>query len=248
MCSRKLLMFLPVLLVAASCNRDPKAQAQRYLENGNKFFARDRFKEASIMYQKALLKDLKFGEAYYRLGLTDLKTGAYGHAIRMLRRAVELQPNNIDAEIKLADLFVLASTQDKAHVKELRKEAEDLAKALLTQNPDSYEGLRITGQMALLVGETKTAIPAFERANQIKPYQPDVCLPYFQALVREKRSADAEKLAYDLIAREKAFGPMYDLLYLHFINEQKTDQAEQVLNRKVENNPKQPSTLLQLRG
>ncbi len=113
--SCKFLVLLPLLLAVSSCSLDPKAQAQRYLDNGNKFFDKGKFKEASIMYRRALQKDLRFGEAYYRLGLTDLKLAAYGDASKMLRRSVELQPTNIDAATKLADLFLLASTQDAQH-------------------------------------------------------------------------------------------------------------------------------------
>jgi tetratricopeptide (TPR) repeat protein len=246
--SRKLLMVLPVLLLAASCNRDPKVQAQRYLENGNKFFAREKYKEASIMYRRALLKDQRFGEAYYRLGLTDLKLAAYGEAIKMLRRAVELQPYNTDAATKLADLFLLASTQDKQHSKELRKEVRDLARGLLTQNPDSYDGRRIQGQMALLEGDAKSAVEEFEQANKTKPYQPHIYLTYFQALVMAGRPADAERIAREMIAREKTYTPIYDILYLHFVREKKIDQAEQVLRQKVDNNPTSPSHRLQLAG
>jgi tetratricopeptide (TPR) repeat protein len=72
------------LALVASCTRDPKAKAQRYLDNGNKFYAKGKFKEASIMYRSALKQDLRFGEAYYRLGLTDLKLAAYGDAAQML--------------------------------------------------------------------------------------------------------------------------------------------------------------------
>src|SRR5258706_8969029 len=140
--SRKLLILLPVLLLATGCTRDPKVQAQRYLENGNKFFARDKFKEASIMYRRAILKDQRFGEAYYRLALTDLKLAAYGDAGKMLRRAVELQPNNTDAITKLADLYLVASTQDANHSADLLKEVKDLSDKLLQQNPDSFEGHR----------------------------------------------------------------------------------------------------------
>ena len=94
-----------------ACSRDPKVQAQRYLENGNKFFAKDKFKEAAIMYRKALQKDMRYGEAYYRIGLTDLKLQAYAEAAKALLRAVELQPNNADATTKLADLYLVAATQ-----------------------------------------------------------------------------------------------------------------------------------------
>ncbi len=107
--SRKLLLLLPVVFFVASCSRDPKVQAQRYVENGNKFFEKGKYKEASIMYRRALQKDLKFGEAYYRLALTEIKLAAYGDAVRALRRAVELQPDNADASVKLADIYMVAA-------------------------------------------------------------------------------------------------------------------------------------------
>src|ERR1700690_433628 len=148
--SCKLASILPLLLVVVSCSRDPKVQAQRYLDNGNKFFAKGKFKEASIMYRRALQKDLKFGEAYYRLGLTDLKLAAYGDAGRMLRRAVELEPNNTDAITKLADLLLLASRQDNPQSAALRKEVLDLGGRLIQRDPQSYDGHRLRGQVALL--------------------------------------------------------------------------------------------------
>src|SRR4051812_45415388 len=100
MLSRKLLTFVPLLLVIASCSRDPKAQAQRYTDSGNNFFNKGKYKEAGIMYRRALQKDLRFGEAYYRLALTELKLGSIGGAYNSLRRAVELQPENTDASVK----------------------------------------------------------------------------------------------------------------------------------------------------
>src|SRR6266481_4659310 len=107
--SAKFLLLLLFVILAASCSRDPKVQAQRYLQNGNKFFDKGKFKEASIMYRRALQKDLRFGEAYYRLALADLKLASYGDAARALRRSVELQPNNADAASKLADIFLVAA-------------------------------------------------------------------------------------------------------------------------------------------
>ena len=108
---RKIWILLTFLLALMACNRDPKVQAQRFLENGNKFFAREKYKEAAIMYRKALQKDLRYGEAYYRIGLTDLKLQSYSEAAKALLRAVELQPNNADAATKLADLYLVAATQ-----------------------------------------------------------------------------------------------------------------------------------------
>src|SRR5487761_2391668 len=243
----KLLKFLPLLLfVLASCNRDPKVQAQRQLEQANKFFSRGKYKEAAIMYRRALQKDMRFGEAYYRLGLTELKLGGYGEALRWLRRAVELQPTNTDAITKLADLYMLASTQAGTQQKPLLDEAKDLSDELLQQNPDSFDGHRLRGQLALFDKDPKAAIEEFEKANRIKPNQTDVVLVYFQALILDDRFPEAEKLANALIDKEKTYGPMYDLLYAQYLRRKDLAAAEDVLKREVANNPAQVRPIIQL--
>src|SRR5580698_8785424 len=99
---RKLLKFLPMLVLAlASCSRDPKVRAQRYVEQGNKFFAKGQYKYASLMYRNAYKQDGRFGEAYYRQALACLKLSAYGDAVKALINTVELQPENADAKTKL---------------------------------------------------------------------------------------------------------------------------------------------------
>src|SRR5262249_49159805 len=219
--SRKLLTFLPLLLVMASCSRDPKAQAQRYVDNGNKFFTKAKYREAGLMYRRALQKDLRFGEAYYRLGLTELKLASYGEAARSLRRAVELQPTNADAATKLADLYLLASTQDQQHQQQLLGEVKDLCERLLKQDPNSYEGHRIQGQVAMLGKKWPEAVKEFEKANAVKPGQSDLGLAYFQALTANDQFPQAEKVAREIIAKDKTYAPIYDVLYITYMRQNK---------------------------
>ncbi len=84
---RKLLLLLVFTFFVASCSRDPKVQARRYVDNGNKFYAKSKFKEASIMYRRALQKDLLFGDAYYRLASNRYQTG------RLWRRRARVAPS-----------------------------------------------------------------------------------------------------------------------------------------------------------
>ncbi len=243
--SRRPLAFVLLLMLAlASCARDPKA----LLEQGNKFFAKDKFKEASIMYRRALAKNGLYGEAYYRMGLTSLKLAAFGDALAMLRRAVELQPENSDAATKLADLYLLAYTQqhDARNSKQFLADAADLADRLVAQNPNSFDGHRIYGQLALLRRDPKTAIQEFELANRQRPYQSDVVLVYFQALVADNQFAKGEKLALDLIGKEKTYAPIYDLLYLEYTKQNRLEDGEHVLRMKADNNPKNGNYQLQL--
>ncbi len=242
----KIWIFLSFLLALAACSRDPKVQAQKYLENGNKFFARDKFKEAVIMYQRALQKDLRFGEAYYRLGLADLKLQAYSNAAKALRRAVELQPNNSDAATKLADMEMIAAIQKGPNQEALANEVKELAQKMLDQNPKSFDGHRIMGQLALLHQDPPGAIKEFEIANAIQPNQPDVVLTYFQALVANKQSPEAEKLALGFLQKEKTYGAMYDLLYLEYTKEHRLEDGEKLLRMKMDNNPTNPNYVAQL--
>ena len=246
MTCRKLLFFLPVVLIIASCSRDPQVQAKRYVENGNKFYEKSKFKEASIMYRRALQKDLRFGEAYYRLALADIKLAAYGDAVRSLRRAVELQPENSDAVVKLADIYMVAVSEDREHGKELLKEIKELSEKLLQRAPNSYEGHRIRGQLALLQNDTATAVEQLQAAQRNKPDAIELSLAYFQALFSNKQSAEAEKLGLGVIEKNKTFAPMYDMLYLYYISTKQPAEAEKILKRKVENNPQQPNYLIQL--
>ncbi len=221
-------------------------QAQRYVENGNKFFEKGKFKEASIMYRRALQKDLKFGEAYYRLALTEVNLADYGDAVRALRRAVELQPDNTDAAVKLADIYMIAASQDKGNSQEYLKEAKELADKLLQKDAKSYDGHRINGQIALLQGDAAGAVAQLKAAAQIKPDETDLALAYFQALATNKQIDEAEKLGLSVIDKHKNFAPMYDVLYVHYMTDKKAAEAENIMKRKVENNPQQANFRVQL--
>ena len=246
--NRTLLLLLPLLLLAmmaASCNRDPRVQAQRYVENGNKFFEKSKFKEASIMYRRALQKDLRFGEAYYRLGLAALKMSAFSDAARALRRAVELQPKNSDAAARLADIYMVAATQDPMNAERLLTEATELADKLLQLDANSFDGHRISGQLGLLQNDAPKAARELGAAYGMKQ-DPALASAYFQALVRNKQPTEAEQLARAVIAKNKEFAPIYDVLYMQFMQERNSAGAGQLLKDKVANNPTQSTYLLQL--
>jgi tetratricopeptide (TPR) repeat protein len=198
------------------------------------------------MYRRVVQKNPRNGEAYYRWALTDLKLGAYSEALHMLRRAVELQPNNADAMTKLADLYLLASTQDKTHQAEAIKESKELVDKLLKLDPQSYDAHRILGQMALLNRNPQDAVKELQIANQVKPFQPDLVLTYFQALVLNDQFSDAEKVANEMIAKQKDYAPIYDVLFLQYMRLKRPEDAERILKLKCDNNPERANYLMQL--
>src|SRR5258708_430087 len=147
MSNRPILPCLLALALTASCSRDPNVVKVKYLNNGNSYFNKGSYKEAAIMYRTALQKDAKYGEAYYRWALADLKMQQPVAAVQHLRRAVELlnpgNPERTDARVKLADIYLDYLERSSKREGETLDEAERTATELIKSNPKSLEGHRL---------------------------------------------------------------------------------------------------------
>jgi hypothetical protein len=62
-----------------------------------------------VLYHLAVQKDKRYGMAYYKLALTDLKLESIQKTVDELRRAIELLPQasaeSDDAKVKLSDIY-----------------------------------------------------------------------------------------------------------------------------------------------
>ena len=245
------LLLFPLLLAISSCNRDPVAASKKYVENGNKYYDKGKYKEASIMYRRALQKNMKSPEAYYRLGLANLKLGAGKEALGNFVRSTELDPNfansyTKDAYARLGDLYLYAATQDKNNRQRAITELGGITTTLLKKDPKSFDGLRFSGFLATTKPDVGEAIRYYQQADQVKPDQPEVVLPLVRALFADKQDDLAEKYCRQLISTHKSLSTPYDILFGHYLQQRQPDRAEQVLKEKIANNPGQGVYLIQL--
>jgi tetratricopeptide (TPR) repeat protein len=229
-----------------SCSRDPNVVKVKYLENGNRYFEKGRYQEARIMYRNALKKDPRYAEAYYRLGLTDLKMKRPLEASRDFRRAIDTDPKHQGARAQLGELYLLAYLSRSPGWENLPAMIQSLSDELLKLNSKSVEGLRLKGFYELSQKQLPEATATFRRANELSPGKPEVALPLAQTLYAAGKNEEAEKLARDLIEKEKTFGPVYDLLYVQAMRAKRMAEAESILKLKVANNPNVADYLLQL--
>ncbi len=236
-----------VILVALSaCNTDPRVACKRYVDNGNKYFERGKYKEASLLYRRGLAKDAKSADAWYRLGLTNLKLVLNSEARRDFARAADLDPANTDALVNLGELNLLFFAADPPSNRAALADLKDVTARLLKRNRQSFDGLRFSAEIALLEHDLKTAIQKFDQANRVRPGQPEVVLSLAQALLVDRQDERAEQLAADFIARHKNYGPIYDLLYAAYLRTGRAALADQILKTKVDNNPAEGAFLMQL--
>ena len=240
------------LLTFVSCNRDPNVAKMRYVENGNKYFERGKFKEASIMYRNALQKDLRYGPAHYRLGLTQIKLGQIPAAVGSLRRAVSLLPKDKadywDAAVRLSEIYLAASRE-----KQVLDEVEGYCVALLKRDPNSFDGHRLSGDLAYARSTEayrggkkdeglqllQLSVEEYKKADAIKPGNQGVSMQLARAMSAQGNFAEAERLYRAVSEKDKTFQAAYTELYRLYLFQNKPAEGEQVLKQAFQNNPKQ---------
>lgn len=259
---RYLVSALAAILLV-SCSRDPDYLKQKYLTSGNKYFDAARFKEASIMYRKAIETDRKFGAGYYHLALTNLKLGQVPNAVPALRRAIELlkpgTPEADDADLKLAEIMIVAS-QGQDNNESILKEVRQIVDGLIKRSPNGWEGHKLTGDLAMLNTaklyrankasdakiELSSAIVEYRKALSIKPADPVITLALGRTLVVDGEADEAQALFKSIVDKDKKNLNGYYELYRVNLAQKKVPEAEAVLKTAIQNNPQDTQLRLTL--
>ncbi|MGD0581077.1 MAG: tetratricopeptide repeat protein, partial [Bryobacteraceae bacterium] len=256
--NRRWLWALPLLLVAMQgCWRDPETVKRRYVASGDKYFAQGKYREASLMYRSALRKDQKFGEAYAKLGESEVRRGELRTALQAFTRAVELLPTDENPPGRLADIWLAYYGSPRGHTDATLKQVDDLAKLLLKRNPNSYNGQRLTGFLEIARAGTDTvrehahidaAIAAFRKADQARPGQPDVLFALAQTLNRNNQWNEGEPIIRRVVEKNPQYWLAYDYLIVEYLRHKRPEDAEQVMALKVKNDPKNADVVIQQAG
>ncbi len=258
---RRIIPVFCMALALVSCSRDPQVLKKKYLETGNKYFDRGKFKEAAIMYRRSLSADPKYGAAYYKLASTFLRLGQPANAYPSLRRAVELLPvgskESNDANLNLAELLLDGA---KAITSEERRkpymdDVQSIAKQFLSRDPNSYEGHKLTADLQLIASVDafrKSNIPLakellnqaildFRKALSAHPGDPAITLSLARSLAMNGNQEEAEQLFRADIDKSPNAGTAYVDLYKVYISQHKLPEGEALLKKAVEANPKDAS-------
>src|SRR5215467_1082561 len=129
--SLKLLLLLVVSFVAivfTGCSRDPNVRKQKYLESGQRYYDKGKYREAAIQFQNAIQVDPRFADAHYKLAQAEMKVQQWNAAFEELQKTLELQPENDAAHLDMANLLIAGQ-----HAKEAKEHLDQL----LQKNPNN---------------------------------------------------------------------------------------------------------------
>jgi len=256
--TRKILAVCLFAMLTACAEEDP----QQYIQEGNNLFERGDVDSARVQFQNALQIQPKLSGAYYGLALIAEKKQDWKAMFGALQETVAIDPNHVDARVKLGQLYMLQGDLVKA------KEQASSALALAPENIDA-----MIFESAVLFREGKNA-EALEKINLVLAKDAgnaDATISQATIFFTEKRNDEAlaavqkgidahpdnaglrllkirfqtELKQYDEVVRE-----FEELIAAHpedkslqhalidlLINIDKADQAEQRLNEMVAKNP-----------
>src|SRR5215203_1367987 len=133
-------LLLAVAIFLAGCTNPEQNKAQ-HLANGEAYLKDSKFQEASLEFRNALQIDEKLAAAHWGLARAFEGLERALEAVTELERTVSLDPNNLEARIKLGNLYIIGGRGRPEAI----SAAERLAKEILAKDPNNIEGRILMG-------------------------------------------------------------------------------------------------------
>jgi len=161
-----------------------------------------------------------------------LKLNKAAEALQDLKEAVRLMPANQSAREDLTNLMLGAYIGDPAHPKFLYDLLVQFSRTWLQRDPNSIQGLRIHGYLAMLERRPEEAVEVFRRAHAAHPRDEKVVDGLMDALFRANQPTEAEKVGLDFLATDRKAADVYDALFRMYVADHRVQDAENILTRK----------------
>jgi len=229
---RLLLIGFLITGLFTGCSRDPNVRKQKFLESGNRYRDKGKFREAAIQYSNAVQMDPRFAEAHYQLGETYLKLKDYNRAYAELSRAVELVPDNYPAHVDLANLLIAAREA---------KQAQPHLDILRDKQPNSPDTHLAWANFYASQNNLGSALQEMQKGIAADPARTDSYLSLAMLQMRANLPDQAEtsfKKAAELgpkdVSAQLALGLFYQ-------SRNRMPEAERQFKHAIDVNPKDPA-------
>ncbi|NLR91041.1 MULTISPECIES: tetratricopeptide repeat protein [Flammeovirga] len=160
---KKLYSFLFASLILINFSYAQDTSAEDYFVKGEVYAEMGKFNEAIMAYEVAIAKDVDNPKYQYQLGIVYLKTKKTKDALKAFEKATKVDPNYLDAHLKLALLYKEKKDYNKT------VEHLDAAYSIVT---DSDKKLKYKTRIINILDKTKQfekAGPHIADAKNINP-------------------------------------------------------------------------------
>lgn len=220
-------VFTVVLATSLSCSRDPKVAGQKYFESGSRYFEQGKYHEAVIEFLNATKADPKFAKAHHQLAETYIRLQAWPDAYRELKRTIEIDPTNVQAQLELGNLLGAAQSYE---------EAQAVVDKILQGNPNNADAHALQANLKIGQGDAETGMQELQRAIALDPKRPEFYVQ-IAALQSVKNIDAAEENLKAALAVNSNFVPALASLATLYRRNGRTIEAEDLLRRAITADP-----------
>ena len=191
---RSLKVCVLIALALGACTQDPNVKKQQYLERGLAYHKEGKYNEAILQLKNALQIDPKFARALHAIGRAYRAKSWSVDAMRELQRAVELEPDNLEARTDLAQAYLDLDGWNAAL---------EQADAIRARAPDSAAELYVRGAALNGKGEAQQAVVLLSKALALGSATPELQRTLGDSLAILGRQAEADRAHRIFLIRMK---------------------------------------------
>ena len=222
-------LFLVALFSLSGCTNPEKAKAE-HLNRGEAYLKDSKFREASLEFRNALQIDDQLAAGHWGLARAYEALQYAPEMIEELRKTVQLDPNNLEARIKLGNYYLAASKGRP----DLVSEAEHLAKEVLQQDPKNIEGHILWSSVLFAQRHNEEALAELNRAIEIDPKRVASYLSLARFYIVTKEPAKAEEVFKKAISIDSSSGLAHTEYGKFLVQANRLAEAEAELKKAVE--------------
>jgi tetratricopeptide (TPR) repeat protein len=234
------ILFALSCLLLLACKGDPEKAKLKHLAKGKQYLQEKKYNEARIEFRNALALDKKSAEATYGLAEAALGLSNVQEAFDALEETARLDPKNLDAKIRLGNIY-LQFVRDSGNI----TKAEEYAREVLEADAKHIEGYILRASVRTAQQKWTEAERDLKQAIDLDPKRVESHLS-FAKYWQERGKSTAEKATFNAEA-ERYFkqalnlNPKASIAYLAFADflysNQRLDEAEVQLKQAVEAEP-----------
>jgi tetratricopeptide (TPR) repeat protein len=237
--ANKTLLVVPLLILCGllcSCAGNPQKAKAKYVANGQNYMKKKQYASAAIEFRNALKIDPRYVDAYYQLAQADLAQHDWRAAYSNLEKAIELDPNRLDARLDRGRLYLAARDFQGVRGGGFTK-AEEEANFVLTQDPKNAAAYQLLGAALISEQKPEQALAAFSKVTELLPNDASGYVNVALVEISLHHQAEAEQQFQKAVQVDpKSVQANLDLANFYHL-EGKLPQAEQVLQAAIQANP-----------
>ncbi len=221
-------VLIVTVLAVAACGgpEERKAKhrlrAQEYFQDGN-------FPKARVALRNVLKIDPKDAEAYFLYAQVEEKERNWRNAFANYMRTVELAPQHVRAQLRLAKFYLEARMSEKV---------TEIADKVLALDPENVEAKSMRIAVRAVNGSLDEAIAHAETLTASHPANSDAGLLLASLYVARHREGEAETVLRRALEQHPTDLDLLDGLASVLTKQDRPDQAEALYLKLVELEPK----------